>query len=96
MEKPVRIKVKIPWYISLKGTIKDFFRILLGGQYCCNCKICFDYECEYCYIRKPHWYSKQIRTKFKPLDRNTKWYLRVVDAFKSLTSIKEEEEDGKN
>lgn len=86
MEQPIKFEVKIPWYISLKGTVKEFFRILSGGQYCCNCKICFDYECEYCYIRKPHWYSKQIRTKFEPLKCNSKWWLRVARAFKSLKS----------
>ena len=90
MEKSIKLTVIVPWYKRLKGDIVEFFRILSGGQYCCNCKTCFDYECEYCYIRKPHWYSKQIRTKFKPYDRNTKWHLRVIDAFKSLASTKEE------
>lgn len=83
---PIKITVKFPLSTRIKGTVKEFFRILSGGQYCCNCKICFDYECDYCYIRKPHWYSKQIRTKFKPLECNSKWWLRLVKAFKSLKS----------
>lgn len=83
---PIKITVKFPLSTRIKGTVKEFFRILSGGQYCCNCKICFDYECDYCYIRKPHWYSKQIRTKFKPLECNSKWRLRLVKAFKSLKS----------
>lgn len=86
MEKPIKLTVVIPWYKRFKGNIVEFFRILSGGQYCCNCKICFDYECDYCYIRKPHWYSKQIRTKFEPLECNSKWWLRVAKAFKSLKS----------
>lgn len=88
MEKPIKITVVVPWYKRLKWDMVEFFRILSGGQYCCNCKMCFDYECEYCYIRKPHWYSKQIRTKFQPLEWNSKLWSRITKAFESLKPVK--------
>ena len=84
-----KIKVIIPWYKQLKHDLITFFRILSGGQYCENCKLFFDYECEYCYTRKSHWFSRKVQTKFKPLERNKHLKDRTIAAFNSL---KKEEE----
>lgn len=64
---PIKITVKIPIIARIEGTIKDFFRKLSGGQYCCNYKVFFDYECEYCYTRKkPKPYPKDVLIQSDP------------------------------
>lgn len=79
-----KIKVIIPWYKQLKYNIITFFRILSGGQHCENCKFFFDYDCEYCYTHKSHWYSRKTQTQFVPLERNKHLKDRIIAAFNSL------------
>lgn len=83
---PIKITVKIPIIARIEGTIKDFFRKLSGGQYCCNYKVFFDYECEYCYTRKKPKskpFKKVIRTKFVPIDNLDNIFYRVKRVFKT-------------
>ena len=84
-KEELKIKVIIPWWKRIKYSLITFFRVLSGGQYCENCKLFFDYECEYCYTHKPHWYSRKTQTKFVPLERNKHLknrFIAALEAFK--------------
>ena len=92
-----KIKIKFPLHKKIKYSIDEFFRILSGKQYCCNCENFFDYCCEFCYKKHPEQlkYKRVLSmvksgnfdfsmSKFKPVKGNDKFWSRLIRAFGSL------------